>query len=83
MKNISAIRNIIVKHGALEAFIKNSISYNNTENALRRFGGHFSWSMPGSNWSAIYQELIKKNLYDTKFTIIDLQRISKIKTLKD
>ena len=83
MKNISTIRNTIIKHGALEAFIKNSISYNNTENVLRRFGGHFNWSMPGGDWGAIYQELIKKNLYDTKFTVLDLRRISKTKTLKD
>ena len=62
MKNISTIRNIIIKHNALEAFIKNSISCNNTKNALRRFGGHFNWSMPGGDWGVIYQELIKKNL---------------------
>lgn len=83
MKKISAIRNTIIKHGALEAFIKNSISYNKSETVSRRFGGHFPWSMTGGDWGVIYQELIKKNLYDTKFTILDLLRISNVKTLKD
>ena len=83
MKNISTIRNTIIKHNALGAFIKNSISYNKSETVSRRFGGHFPWSMPGGDWGAIYQELVNKNLYDTKFTILDLLRISKVKILKD
>ena len=82
MSNILTLRNILIKRGVLETFIENSISYNNSKNMLRRFGGHFPW-VPGGDWPAIYEELIHKDLYHIKFTVLDLLRVSKVKTLKD